>query len=174
VSIAAQNLAGIAYAGNELEEALELGQRALTAVRGMDHFSHLAEALMNLSAYLIAATRFEEARIHAREALTITLESQNEVYTAITLQYIAATMALQPARDRVFLREHQARAAQLLGYVDATLARTKYRRQGMERREHAEIVQALKAGLGANRYRRLMANGGSWSEDEAIAEALQA
>ena len=171
--MAAQNLAEIAYANDELEEALELGQRALTAVRGMEHSSNLAEALMNLTAYLIAAARFEEARIHAREALTLTLESQNEVYTAITLQHLAATAALQPARDRVFLREHQVRAAQLLGYVDATLARTKYQRGGAERREHDEIVQALKAGLGANRYRGLMASGGMWSEDEAVAEAVQ-
>lgn len=172
-SFATQNLAQIAYANNEAEEALELGQKALTIVRGMEHSSNLAETLMNLTAYLIATARFEEARIHAREALTLTIESQNEVYTAITLQHIAATMALQPARDRVFLREHQVRAAQLLGYVDATLERTKYQREGAERRGHHEIVQALKAALGANRYRRLMATGGSWSEGEAIAEALQ-
>ncbi|MGA8574214.1 MAG: tetratricopeptide repeat protein [Candidatus Cybelea sp.] len=172
-SIATQNLAEIAYASNELEEALELGRRALTVVRKMEHSSYLAEALMSLTVYLTATARFEEARIHAREALTLTLESQNEVYTAITLQHIAATTALQPARDRVILREHHVRAAQLLGYVDATLARTKYRREGAERREHHEIVRALKAGLGANRYRRLMASGSSWSEDGAVAEALQ-
>lgn len=171
-SFAAQNLAEIAYASNELEEALELGQRALTVVREMEHSSSLAAALMNLTAYLIAAARFEEARINAREALALTLESQNEVYTAITLQHLAATTALQPSRDTAFLREHQVRAAQLLGYVDATLARTKYQCEGAERREHDEIVQAVKAGLGANRCRRLMADGGSWSEEEAVAEAL--
>lgn len=172
-SIATQNLAEIAYVSNELEEALELGRRAVTVMRKMEHSSYLAEALMSLTVYLTATARFEEARVHAREALTLTLESQNEVYTAIILQHIAATTALQPARDRVFLRNHQVRAAQLLGYVDATLARTKYRREGADRREHCEIVQVLEAGLGANRYRRLMAHGGSWSEDEAVAEALQ-
>jgi D-aminopeptidase len=128
---------------------------------------------MNLTAYLTAAGRFEEARMHAREVLVLTRESGNENYCSVTLQHVAAIVAGRSTHNGVVLGEDQVRAAQLLGYVDAALAKIGMHRQETERREYAEIVQALSTALGPRHFQEQMAIGGKWSEDEAVSEALR-
>jgi Arc/MetJ family transcription regulator len=62
-------------------------------------------------------------------------------------------------------------AARLLGYVDARLAALEALRYHTEQQEYDAMLPALREALGADELSKLMAEGSTWSEDQAVAEA---
>ena len=64
------------------------------------------------------------------------------------------------------------RAAMLLGFVDARLAALEAQREYTERQEYERVIATLRGALG-DRLVRVMALGAEWSEDEAVAVALE-
>ncbi|HET6277010.1 MAG TPA: tetratricopeptide repeat protein [Candidatus Cybelea sp.] len=159
------------HEGNALE-ALQLENEALASYRRFNHKLGTAISLCNIAAYLIALGRYEEARISARDGLAAARDTQWEVGVAWGLQHLAATAALRPADDAGDVRGDRPRAARILGYVDARLDAMEALRQYTEKQEQDKSLSALRASLGEDQLAKLMAEGATWTEDQAFGEAL--
>jgi flagellar motility protein MotE (MotC chaperone) len=88
------------------------------------------------------------------------------------LQHLAATAALRSAKDAEDARGDRLRAARLLGYVDARLASIEALRQYTEQQECDKMLLVLRDALGADQLAKLMAEGATWTEDQAVLESL--
>jgi hypothetical protein len=89
---------------------------------------------------------------------------------ADALQHLAAVAVLRPYAGAP--RETLARAAYLLGYVDALFATLEALREYTEQQEYDKMIPVLRDALGADEVAKLMAEGSTWSEDQAVAEAM--
>jgi tetratricopeptide (TPR) repeat protein len=165
----APNLAEFEFAEGHTATALELTLESVAYFREHRVWSELGWALGNVSAYLIAEDRFDEARTHARESLVLACESRHGAWLALALQHLAAVAALDPNRAREL--QSLFRAANLLGYVNESAAHAGFRRETTEQREYERIVPILREKLGT-RFDQLLNAGSSWPEDRAVAEAL--
>jgi hypothetical protein len=87
------------------------------------------------------------------------------------LQHLAAIGALRASRQSQSSEERH-RAARLLGYVDARLAALESPREYTEQHEYDAALAALRAELDREEFSKLLEEGGAWSEDRAVAEAL--
>jgi tetratricopeptide (TPR) repeat protein len=65
----ALNLAEVEFQAGAMDTALRLTREAVEVLRTNNDWAHLVESLCNYSAYMIALTRFDEARSSALEAL---------------------------------------------------------------------------------------------------------
>jgi hypothetical protein len=108
----------------------------------------------------MALQRFDEAREYANEALRLGLESGNNMRAIWAMQHLAV------------LDEDHVRAAHLLGFVDERLAQSGVRREFTERYSYERLRKTLETALG-ERLDELVAEGRTWSEDRAFAEALE-
>jgi hypothetical protein len=123
-----------------------------------------------MAAYLIALDRYDEARTHARDAAALARDLQVQVLLTLSLQHLAAVAALRPDRERG--RGDRMRAARLLGYVDARLTALEALRGYAEQQEYNKMLTALRNALGEDGLAKLMDEGSTWSEDQAVAEAM--
>lgn len=69
-------------------------------------------------------------------------------------------------------RDASTRAARLLGYVNAQLTALEAFREYTEQQEYDKMMTALRGAFGDAVLANLMAEGGAWSEDQAVAEAM--
>ncbi len=168
----AGNLAEAEFHEGNAVEALQLENEALATYRTFNHKLGAAISLCNVAAYLIALERYEEARISGQDGLAAARDAQWEAGVAWGLQHLAATAALRPGDDAEHARGDRLRAARLLGYVDARLDAIEALRQYTEEQEHDKMLSALRAALGDDELAKLKAEGASWTEDRAFADAL--
>ena len=172
VATVAMNLAEAEFCAGDALTALRLAGDALVAARAFNDTRLVATDLCNMAAYLVALDRCDEARAHAREAVTPTRDLQLEVNLAFTLQHLAAVAALRPAHDAEHGRADRMRGARLLGYVDARLIALEALREYTEQQEYDRMLAALRDALGENDLATLTIEGRAWSEDQAVAEAM--
>src|SRR5579872_1433079 len=166
----AANLADAEFLAGDALTALMLVEEAIPVDRGLNNTRGVTNHLYNMSAYLIALDRYDEARTFAREAVTLARDLQVDVLFTLSLQHLAAVAALQTDQDRGF--GDRVRAARLLGYVDARLTVLEVLREYAEQQEYDKMVAALRNGLGEDELAKLMDEGRDWSEDQAVAEAM--
>jgi predicted ATPase/class 3 adenylate cyclase len=178
-SSVANNLAESEFRGGNAEEALRLAADALDADRapGFTNRAHifpnrLALQLCNIAAYLLALGRFEQARSRAREALSIARDAHYEVGVLWAIQHLTAANVLQHGQRDDPEYADSARAARLIGYVDERLAALEARREFTEEREYEAMLAALCERFDEKQFASLTAEGRSWREDQAMAEAL--
>jgi len=120
-----------------------------------------------MAAYLTSLNRFDEARRQAMRALSAARDVKATVLTAYILQHLAAIAVLEgPTSGSID------QAAMLLGFVEARLARLEARRDYTEQQEYERISTYLQAALGT-RAAELLALGAEWTEDDAVAVALE-
>lgn len=165
------HLAEAKFCDGKPEEALRLVSHAANTYRSTNYRSGLWYALMNLAAYLVKVERFDEARSHAREALTITRDLGVELGTAVTLQHLAAVAASRSRASGTGAHENHLRAARLLGFVEARFTAIGLVREYTEQQEYDLLLAILRDQFGAD-LKSLMDEGRSWSEDQAVGEAL--
>jgi non-specific serine/threonine protein kinase len=172
VAIIATNLAEAEFCGGDAAAALRLAGEALAVLRGLDE-TRLVVAIAgsNMAAYLVALRRYDEARTAARDAVTAARDTQYSAGLAHTLQHLAAIAALRPSTDAPVI-EGCSRAARILGYVDACLAALEGFREYTDQQEHDAMLPVLRDALGAEHLAQLIAEGSTWSEDQAVAEAM--
>jgi predicted ATPase/class 3 adenylate cyclase len=170
-AVVAINLAEAEFRGGDAATALRLASEALAADRAFNDTRTVKDAPCNMAAYLVALERYDEARTSAHEGLAAARDSQAAVHVAFTLQHLAAVAALGPNAETPSREEH-ARAARLLGYVDARLAALEALREYTEQQEYDKMLPALRDALGADECAKLMNEGSTWSEDQAVAEAM--
>jgi len=167
----ALNLAEAEFRGGDAATALRLADEALAVYHTFKDTRNVAVDLSNMAAYLLALERYDQARTAAREGLAAARDTQLAVGVAFALQHLAAIATL--GRDvAASSREERARAARVLGYVDAQLAALEALREYTEQQEYDKMLPALRDALGADECAKLMAEGSTWTEDQAVAEAM--
>ena len=139
--------------------------------RASGYTRNVAQARSNMAAYLVALRRYDEARTAAREALSAAHDLRWSVGLVWALQHLAAIAALRPGADAPVI-EDRSRAARILGYADARLAALEDAREYTEQQEYDAMLPVLRDALGADQLAQLMAEGITWNEDQAFAEAM--
>ncbi|HEY1977678.1 MAG TPA: helix-turn-helix domain-containing protein [Candidatus Baltobacteraceae bacterium] len=167
----AVHMAEIEFAADQTETALSLSQDASNFYRKERNWWLLAFILANQSAYAVALGRYDQARDDAREALLLGDRIGLRRSASWALQHLAAVAGFRNhvEADRRDVR----RSAQLLGFVDEAYGRGGAIREHTEQRERDKLIAALREALGETMLVALMAEGASWTEDRAHAEALE-
>ncbi|HKU67734.1 MAG TPA: hypothetical protein VJP85_08160, partial [Candidatus Baltobacteraceae bacterium] len=167
----ATNLSEVEFAGGDAAKAVQLADEAVHAYRTFRTTRNVANASCNMAAYLVALHRYDEARTAAHQALTAARDTQHAVILAFTLQHLAAIATLRADAGDERLDDLR-RAARILGYVDARVEALEAMREYTEKQEYDAMLPALRDALGADELAKLMSEGGAWSEDQAVAEAM--
>lgn len=165
------NSAELEFGAGDAPAAAALVSEVLPALRSRSD-ARRATALANLSAYLLTLERYDEADSLALDALTLGRDLQAGVAAAFALQHLAAVALLRPVEDGNAARDASTRAARLLGYVNAQLTALEAFREYTEQQEYDKMMTALRGAFGDAVLANLMAEGGAWSEDQAVAEAM--
>jgi predicted ATPase len=169
----AGNLAEVEFGSGQAEAALRYARSTLDGHLMLGNQRAVAIDLFNMAAYLIALDRFDEARTAAVESLGTSRELGARLFVAVTLQHLAAVMALAPVADAAAARSRQQRAQCLLGFIDERFAEFGSVREYTERQEYDRVNAVLRASLGDDECAKLAARGRGWSEDRAVAEATE-
>jgi tetratricopeptide (TPR) repeat protein len=166
------NRAELEFASGDALTALRLAGEALPIFRAFRYTLSITGLLSNSAAYFIALRRYDEARTAARESLTLARDLQLEVRLAFDLQHLSAIAGLRAWEDAAQTHEQRSRAARLLGYAGARLVVLDATREYTEQQEYDSLLPALRDALGDHELQKLLADGSTWSEDRAVAEAL--
>jgi predicted ATPase/class 3 adenylate cyclase len=166
----AANLAGAEFRGGDAATALRLATEMLARDRALKN-PRVAVVLCNIAAYLIVLGRWEDARNNAWEALNLACERHLDVQVVWALQHLAAVGALRSEGEGERTGDRRRRAARLLGYVEARLASLDTTRKFTDQQEYAAMLVSLREALSADELSDLMAQGATWSDEAAIAEA---
>jgi predicted ATPase/DNA-binding XRE family transcriptional regulator len=166
------SLSGNEYDAGDVETALRLMTDALQAYRrlGPSTLPDVAVCLGDIAKYLIALRRYDEARVHAYEALKLAREVRYSVIVAGSLQQLAVLALLRPHIESGAAFAPHAAAAHIFGFFDArwtTLGIPK--KYGLP--EYDGALELLRSAIGQRELTRLMAVGATMTEDEAIEQA---
>ncbi len=169
---ARSDLAAVEFRAGNTELALRYVTDALAHRSAFGDLSATLEIRSEVTRYLIALARYDEAEEHAREMLTIARERHEDVFTAFALQYLAAIAALRPRAVAEGGAEICSRAAQMLGFVDARIAAMGSARKPLDQPVYDRALSALRDEIGSETVARLMAEGSVMTEERAVEEAL--
>ena len=123
-------------------------------------------ASTNLAAYLIAMARYDEAYGPTRGAVELVArEPQRFATIAWALQHLAAIAALRPSEDIDRSRSDFARAARVLGFVDARIAALGAPREFTEQQEYERVTTALRKVFRQGELEMLLLTGASMTDD---------
>jgi predicted ATPase/DNA-binding XRE family transcriptional regulator len=161
-------------AGNP-QLALQHVEEGLALVRRCKEMNSFDVVLLSsMSGYLIALARYDEAWVRAREALILARDYQRDVYAVWALQRLAAIAVLRPRAESLRASSPYARAARILGFIDARLATTGSAVVLWQQQEHDRVLNIVREAMGADTTAKLMAVGAAMTEDQAVEEALSA
>jgi len=163
----AGHLAEVEFASGNVDAALARVEEARVGHEATRNRRSAANDLCNMAAYLISLDRFDDARRQAMRALSAARDVKATVLTAYILQHMAAIGMLEESANGTLDR-----ATMLLGFVDARLAGLEAGREFTEQQEYERMTASLQAALG-KRAAELMALGAEWTEDDAVAVALE-
>ncbi len=121
--------------------------------------------LNDMSLYLIALDRYDDAAPRAREALALARENQLDVEAVHALQHLAVLAILQRRAS-----EYE-KAARILGFVGARLAAVGSSLDDEFRAERDRALLILREALGADAVVSHMAEGTAMNEEYAFEEA---
>jgi len=165
VSIVSISLAELEFRRGNVDEALTVATGALgDSISAPD----AAMVISNIAKYLIAKSRWDEAREHAAASIRVGSRAHAGVAVALSLKHIASIAA---SRGGV-AAEGLADAARLMGFADARLAELKAPRSRTFGGEDSVAVKSLQDALRVDEYDRLVREGGEWDETIATRQAL--
>ncbi len=159
------NFGELEFADGHPERALRLVSESLEITSRGKELANLAIDHNNRAAYCIALGRVAEARVSAREGLRCARGERNEWNTYVALQHLALLAAIGGAPST---------AARVVGYVNAQYERLGLEREATEKWAYERLVDDLRRRLDPDEFDELVAEGGSWSEDQAVDAALSA
>jgi predicted ATPase len=168
----AVNLAEAEFHAGDVQTALRLAEEALAQQRR--HGRMYEHGMTNVTAYLIALDRYEEAIAHGRDVLRRVRMDQHSVAVAWTIQHLASATLLQAASEMAPMKGRVNAAARVLGFVDARSNALGAPREYTEQQEYDRVLPRLREMLGAEELEREMSAGATLGEDQAteIAVAL--
>lgn len=158
------NLAEVELARGDSARALSLVDEAIAYSRRHDDKERLAVGLCNLAIFRIVAGDVAGGWQAAHEAVNAGRDIQASLLTAIALQHLALVRALRGEADR---------ASRLLGYVDEVYRSESCERESMEALGYEKLMTALRERLTEEDLEVFRSQGATWSEDDAVAEALK-
>ncbi len=167
-SLSLQILSEIALRRGDPETALLHSLRDLEYAREHNDPVPICVALNNVSAFLIALNRFEDALVYFDEQLELATRFALKPRILWALHHLAAIEALRPrdAEDEYSLL----RAARIMGHVDARLAEIGRKRDYTDRQEYERVLAAL-GSLEVAQREAAFAAGAAMTQAEAIDEA---
>lgn len=165
----AMNLAEVEFLNGDALTALRLARESLEIHR--DAVQSIM-ALNNSVMYLLALGRYDEGRAAAREVLTRVADQQNDFMLIGALQHVAVLAELRSREGTVDAGDQRARAARLIGYVDAWWTARELKLEWNEKAEYEKLMKALRDALGDDELAKYAAQGRAWSTDRAVAEAM--
>jgi predicted ATPase len=160
--IVLMNLAELEFADGNAPLALELASEAAKSESLRHGAMHLANLHACCALFRVAADDLDGAAADAAEGLRCAQHERNALAATIALAHLALIAALRGDPER---------AAAILGYVDASFERLRYRRNLTEAWGYERLVAAVSERLPQTRVQELRAKGASWQEDRAVAEA---
>jgi predicted ATPase len=164
VAVALANLAELEFADGNPEQALRAATEALDIQLRGKNANTIAIAYTNTAAYRTVLGDLAGARDSACEGLRIARQARHEALIAITLQHLAVLAALGGDTRR---------GAQVLGYVDAQYVELGLQREATEQWGYDKLIAELHETLSADQIAALEGQGGAWSEERAVEEALK-
>jgi predicted ATPase/class 3 adenylate cyclase len=164
----AGNLAELEYWSGDVDAAVRL---CVEAIAGTADPRSITMYMANLAAYYVSSSRWDDARVVARQVLLRPRAAKADIDVAYTIQHLAAVAALEATAEGTTPPEAE-RAAPLLGFVDAWLERLDNERQLTEQREYERITDAFRHMFSRAGFAALAEAGRSWSEKRALAEAM--
>jgi transcriptional regulator with XRE-family HTH domain len=165
----AANLAEAEFHAGDVQTALRLAEEALAQQRR--HGRMYEHGMTNVTAYLIALDRYDEAIAHGRDVLRRVRMDQHSVAVAWTIQHLAAATVLQAASEPAPM-EGLLNAAHALGFVDARSNALGAPREYTEQQEYDRVLPRLREVLGAEKLEREMSAGATLAEDQATEVAF--
>lgn len=151
------------FSAGEIGRAIECVREAETIYRERANTLWLNVALLNKASYYLAASDVVSASGAAREALTLALRREDSFSAAVAIGHLARIAAETGDAER---------ATMLLGFVDATYARTGSVREPTEQRGYERTRELIAAALPEDRVSALLAEGAAMPADEVQGEAL--
>jgi predicted ATPase/transcriptional regulator with XRE-family HTH domain len=167
-------LLGIESRAGNVELALRYATDALEIFQAFNLARGVGYALNFMAEQLILLNRYDEAATSARDALNIAREQHIDAAAANALQHLAAIAALRPRDAPEPATSSHVRAARILGFVNARLARImgSGRRDRDQQPEYDRVLAVLRGALSADVVAKLMAAGSAMTEEQAVEEAL--
>ena len=147
----------------DISGALASSREAETIYRERRAGVWLLAALINETAYLIAAGECAEAWSVGREALGQSMAREEELYVAAVLGHFARIAAESGNADR---------AALIAGFVDAAYDRIGNAREPTEQQSYDRLMELLRGALPEDRLKALMDEGAMLDMETAAKEAL--
>ncbi len=158
------DMAELEFAAGDSKQALRFANEALEIDSRGKNVKNVAIGYNNIAAYRIVLDDQEGARKSARDGLRFARQVQDELQIAIAAQHLALLAALTGDPRR---------GAQLLGYVNAQYGQLGMQREATEQWGHDELLAVLGESLSDDEIKKLATEGGAWSEDRAVEEALK-
>jgi tetratricopeptide (TPR) repeat protein len=164
VAMVLGNLAELDFKDGKLEQALRLAGEALEIRSSGKNPVPLADRHINIAAYRLALGNLDGAREAAHEGLRKARQAQYALGIANAVQHFASLGAVcGQARS----------AAQLVGYVNAQYTELGLEREYTEKWSYEKLLASLRGQLSEAETEKLAAEGATWSEDQALEEALK-
>ena len=174
-AVAMGDLGMVEFLTGNTEPALQHTVDALALVRRCNEMNSFDVILLtDMSAYLIALGRYDEAAARACEALALARDYQRDVYVAWALQHLAAIAVLRSRAESEREPSPYVQAARILGFVDARLATTGSAVVLWQQQQHDRVLGMVREAVGADTAAQLMAVGAAMSEDQVVEEACSA
>jgi predicted ATPase len=140
------------------DRAGELAEVSLRSAEGQAQMYLQAQ----IACYALASGKSAKAEQHAREALTLSLETQNALFCALAIAYCSAAHASQDAQQ----------AAEIYGYAMAQLRRLEWIGEDDDRLAFHNITGIIQRALDGRDLGPLMDRGAALSQD-AVLDMLQ-
>ena len=173
LAVTAATLAEAEFFAGDAEAAVRFAEEALKGARALGRYRTAAAILGNLAAYRLALQQFDGAKSDAHEALDICRNLQSDaVSVAFALQHLAAAAVLQDGSGACEAARNRARAAHLLGFVDAQLSSLEIEREYTELQGYTQVLAALREQFADAELQSMLQDGKKWNEDRAVSEAL--
>ncbi|HVR47931.1 MAG TPA: adenylate/guanylate cyclase domain-containing protein [Candidatus Binatia bacterium] len=163
-AIALGNIAELEFAEGRAERALGYVTEALELASHGKNAESIATYHANSAAYRIALGDLGGARKEAREGLRLARQAEIQMAVVILLEHLAVLSALNGDRRS---------AARLVGYVNVQCSELGLERASTEQQGHDKLVEAMRETLSEHEIAKLEAEGATWTEDQAVEEALK-
>jgi hypothetical protein len=154
------NLAETEFALGDFEAAVARARANLSNAVLQKSCDMIATQEANLSVYLLALGRVEEARSMALSSI----EDAAGPFIAVPLQHLAASLA----------KSDPVSASKILGYVEKTFELTAFSRENTERFTYEYLTAALKAAIEHSAFVRHREEGAMLNERQVVALACEA
>lgn len=166
VPTASMNLAETEFALGDYASAADRAYENLTNEVLQKSCDMIATQESNLSVYLLALGRYEEARTMALASIA----DADKHFIAVPLQHLAASIA----------HAHPRSAATILGYVDEIFAATAFSRESTERFTYENLMSTLSASMDESSVAECRCSGAAMNQRQVLelahgasAEALE-